>query len=68
MTFPDRTVATACSRMVPNGNDSFIYSFVLTAPPLPLEQLEGALAAQSRILGEELERLRRILEANGEEA
>jgi hypothetical protein len=54
--------------MVPNGNDSFIYSFVLTAPPLPLEQLEGALAAQSRILGEELERLRRILEANGEEA
>jgi polyketide cyclase/dehydrase/lipid transport protein len=64
MTFPDRAVATASSRLVENGLGSCVYSFVLKAPALPLEQLEGALEAQSRILRKELERLREILEAS----
>ena len=31
-----------------------IYTFVLEAPPAPLEELEGALAEQSRVLADEL--------------
>ena len=64
ITFPDGNVATACSRVVDNGPASCVYSFVLTAPPLPLEQLEGAIEQQSRILREELERLREIIETS----
>jgi hypothetical protein len=64
ITFPDGNLATAWSRLVANGPPSCVYSFVLTAPPLPLEQLEGAIAQQSRILREELERLREILETS----
>ena len=40
-----------------------IYSFVLHAPPVPLEQLEGALDAQRMTLRDELARLKRLLEA-----
>src|SRR5207253_648304 len=43
ITFPDGNVAMACSRLVDNGGASCVYSFVLTAPPIPLEQLEGAI-------------------------
>jgi hypothetical protein len=64
ITFPDGSVATACSRLVDNGHASCVYSFVLTAPPLPLEQLEGAIEQQSRILRGELERLREIIETS----
>ena len=39
--------------MTPHRGKS-IYTFVLEAPPAPLEELEGALAAQSRILANEL--------------
>jgi hypothetical protein len=60
--FPDGSVAKAYSRVVDTGEDRSILAFVLTAPPVPLEQVEGALEEQSRILGEELERLKRILE------
>ncbi len=48
MTFPDRNVATACSRLVENGPETCVYSFVLKAPAMPLEQLEGALTEQAR--------------------
>lgn len=61
MRFPDGAVAAAYSRVVPVGVDRCIYSFVLMAPPAPLEELEGALEAQSRTLAEELVRLRDIL-------
>jgi hypothetical protein len=64
ITFPDSSVAKAYSRLVGNGPVSCVYSFVLTAPPMPLEQLEGAIEQQSRILQEELEHLREILETN----
>jgi hypothetical protein len=62
MIFPDGSVATAFSRIVEVDRDRCIYSFVLTAPPVPLEELEGALEAQSRTLAKELEKLKRILE------
>jgi hypothetical protein len=38
---------------------------VLTPPPVPLEELEGALEAQSAILTQELAALKRILEQRG---
>jgi hypothetical protein len=62
MTFPNGSVAAAYSRVVPAGQDRSIYSFILMAPPVPLEELEGTLAQQSHILREELARLRAILE------
>jgi hypothetical protein len=59
--FPDGNVARACSRVVAVGTDRSIYTFVLLPPPVPLEQLEGTLEQQSRILREELARLAQIL-------
>jgi len=64
MRFPDGSVARAYSRLVPDGAGRCIYSFVLMAPPVPLEELEGALEAQSRTLAEELGALRRKLQAH----
>jgi uncharacterized protein YndB with AHSA1/START domain len=64
MTFPDGVRATAYSRLVELEATHSAYSFVLTAPPVPLEQLEGALHQQARTLREELDRLRSLLEAN----
>jgi len=60
MTFPDGSIAKASSRLVPHGDKS-IYTFVLEAPPLPLEELEGALAEQSRVLADELSMLAKRL-------
>jgi hypothetical protein len=60
MTFPDGSVARAFSRLIPRG-DRTLFSFVLTAPPVPLERLEGALDEQARVLREELAALRRRL-------
>ncbi|MGH8646447.1 MAG: SRPBCC family protein [Gammaproteobacteria bacterium] len=65
MRFPDHNVATAFSRLVEIDPDRCILSFVLTPPPVPLEQLEGALEAQARTLAEELKKLKQILEHHG---
>jgi hypothetical protein len=62
MTFPDGSVSTAYSRVVDSGRGSSIYSFVLLAPPVPLEHIEGALEQQTRILRDELSNLTKILE------
>lgn len=62
MTFPDGSVATAFSRVVKLDSKSCVFTFILTPPPVPLEQLEGALEAQSRTLAEELQSLKGILE------
>jgi hypothetical protein len=62
MTFPDRSVATAFSRIVEISRNRCIFTFVLTPPPVPLEQLEGTLESQSRTLAEELRKLKDILE------
>ncbi|MBT8155105.1 SRPBCC family protein [Epibacterium ulvae] len=63
MTFPDGSVGTAFSRVTPDGDDKSIYSFVLMAPPVPLEALEGALQAQMGILAQELVELKTMMEA-----
>lgn len=65
MTFPDQSVATAFSRVVEIDPNRCIFTFVLTPPPVPLEQLEGALEAQSLVLTEELRKLKVILEQHG---
>ncbi|WP_346914182.1 hypothetical protein [uncultured Roseibium sp.] len=63
MTFPDGSVGTAYSRVTPDGAEKSIYSFVLMAPPVPLEMLEGALSEQMGILARELVELKTRLEA-----
>ncbi len=65
ITFPDSSVATAFSRVVELDQDYCIFTFLLTPPPVPLEQLEGTLDAQSRTLAEELKKLKEILEEHG---
>lgn len=64
LTFPDGAVALAQSRVTPTTRDTVIYSFVLHAPPAPLEAVEGALAEQIVTLSQELKRLKTILERN----
>jgi hypothetical protein len=54
-------VARAYSRVVAKDKECSLYSFLLMAPPVPLEQVEGALDAQSQILREELRKLGSIL-------
>jgi hypothetical protein len=63
LVFPDGGVGIAHSRVTETVRGSCIYSFVLHAPPVPLEQLEGALDAQRATLREELAQLKRLLEA-----
>lgn len=63
MIFPDGAVGMAFSRITPHGPDKSVYSFVLMAPPAPLERLEGALAEQKALLAEELIALKAALEA-----
>jgi hypothetical protein len=65
MIFPDGSVATAFSRVVEMNRDHCVFAFVLMPPPVPLEQLEGALEAQSRTLAKELRTLKDILERHG---
>lgn len=61
--FPDGSNGIAQSRATPTARGTCIYSFVLHALPVPLEQLEGALDAQRMILQRELAELKRILES-----
>ncbi len=63
MTFPDGSIGKAFSRLVGIGAGRTLYSFVLLAPPARLEQVEGALAAQAKALGEELATLQEKLSA-----
>ena len=63
MTFPDRTVASAFSRVVEIARERCVFTFVLPPPPVALEILEGTLEAQSRTLREELMRLKQVLES-----
>ena len=61
MTMPDGSIGKAYSRISENGKAT-IYSFTLLAPPVPLEQLEGALTAQKLLLAKELIDLKKMLE------
>src|SRR5262245_53496634 len=60
--FPDGTVGLAQSRVTESTRGTCIYSFVLHAPPVALEQVEGALEAQSVVLTKELATLKSLLE------
>jgi uncharacterized protein YndB with AHSA1/START domain len=62
MTFPDGSIGRAHSRVVAAAPGRCLYSFMLLAPPVPLEQVEGALEEQARTLAQELSRLRQRLE------
>lgn len=62
MTFPDGAVGSAFSRVTPQGEDRSIFSFVLMAPPVPLEAIEGALEEQRKTLAEELKTLKKVIE------
>lgn len=66
MTFEGGAEAQAFSRVTPIDAQRCVYTFVLMAPPVPLEQLEGALEQQSRTLAAELVRLKRLLESRAE--
>ena len=62
MEFPDGSVGVAQSRVTETTRTTCIYSFVLHAPPVPLEQIEGALEAQQATLRAELATLKKLLE------
>ena len=62
MEFPDGTVGIAQSRVTETTRSTCIYSFVLHAPPVAQEQVEGALDAQRVTLRSELSRLKELLE------
>jgi hypothetical protein len=63
MEFAEGSVGLAQSRITETTRGTCIYSFVLHAPPVPLEQVEGALAAQRVTLRKELDTLKQILES-----
>jgi hypothetical protein len=60
LTMPDGSVGSSYSRITPNGDDA-VYTFVLMAPPVRLEQVEGALSAQIKQLAKELVALQEVL-------
>jgi hypothetical protein len=62
LAFPDGSVGIAQSRVTETTRGTCIYCFVLHAPPVALEQVEGALEAQRVILQSELATLKSLLE------
>jgi len=60
--FPDGSVGVAQSRVTETTRGTCIYSFVLHAPPVALEQVEGALEAQRATLRSELATLKALME------
>ena len=62
LTFPDGAVGLAQSRVTPTTRGTCVYSFVLHAPPVALEEVEGALEAQISTLKTELVTLQSLME------
>ena len=60
--FPDGNVGVAQSRVTDTARGTCIYSFVLHAPPVALEQVEGALEVQRVALASELATLKALME------
>jgi hypothetical protein len=56
-------VGIAQSRVTETTRGTCLYTFVLHAPPVALEQVEGALDAQSATLRSELATLKRLMES-----
>lgn len=63
MAMPDGTNASAFSRVVQESDRHCVFTFILMAPPMPLEKLEGTLDQQAAILRAELVKLKEILAA-----
>jgi hypothetical protein len=62
LAFPDGAVGIAQSRVTETTRGTSIYSFVLHAPPVALEEIEGALEAQRVVLRSELATLKSLME------
>lgn len=62
LAFPDGSVGLAQSRVTETTRGTCIYSFVLHAPPVALEHVEGALEAQGAQLQSELATLKSLME------
>ena len=60
--FPDGSVGIAQSRVTETVRGTSIYSFVLHAPAVALEHIEGALEAQRLQLQSELAMLKSLME------
>lgn len=61
MTMPDGSVGKAFSRLTALPNGKVVFAFVLLAPPVPIEQVEGTLEQQKGLLAQELVKLAGIL-------
>lgn len=61
MTMPDGSVGKAFSRLTQLPDGHVLYSFILLAPPIPIERVEGTLAEQKKILAKELIKLQELL-------
>jgi hypothetical protein len=62
LAFPDGSVGIAQSRVTETTRGTCIYSFVLHAPPVALEHVEGTLDAQRVQLQAELATLKSLME------
>jgi predicted transcriptional regulator len=62
LAFPDGSIGIAQFRVTETTRGTCIYTFVLHAPPVSLEQVEGALEAQRGILRSELATLKALME------
>ena len=62
LAFPDGAVGIAQSRVTETIRGTSIYSFILHAPPVGLEEVEGALETQRGILQSELATLKSLME------
>ena len=61
MKMPNGDIGKAFSRITELQNGNVVYTFVLLAPPGPIEEVEGALETQRKILACELKNLKRLL-------
>ena len=62
LAFPDGSTGLAQSRVTETTRATCIYSFVLHAPPVALEQVEGVLDAQRAQLQSELATLKSLMD------
>jgi hypothetical protein len=64
LAFPDGAIGIAQSRVTETTRGTSIYSFVLHAPPVALEEVEGAFDAQRVQLQSELTTLKLLIEGS----